>query len=206
MSAASAALELMNLARCRTVKCEGCHCRRLFRTDNPHVTSTKRRLALVLAGVLVSAPVLSALEKNRAAWVGGTIMPFGAAKEPVEGRVDASAGRWLVFTADATPHAGQRLQIPYDRIHHVEYGQKAGRRVATVTGATVLLGPVGLVALASKKRAHYLTLTYADDDGKDQVAILELGKDIVRATLATIERRSGQAIEYQDEEARQWSR
>jgi len=36
----------------------------------------------------------------------------------------------------------------------------------------------------------------------DQVAVFELGKDIVRTTLPIIETRSGKKIEYQDEEAR----
>ena len=33
-------------------------------------------------------------------------------------------------------------------------------------------------------------------------AVLEIGKDIVRTTLAIMETRSGKKIEYQDEEAR----
>ena len=39
-------------------------------------------------------------------------------------------------------------------------------------------------------------------DRADQVAILELGKDIVRATLPIVKTRSGKEITYQDEEAR----
>jgi hypothetical protein len=38
------------------------------------------------------------------------------------------------------------------------------------------------------------------------VAVIELGKDIVRTTLAIVETRSGKQIEYQDEEARKSSR
>ena len=41
---------------------------------------------------------------------------------------------------------------------------------------------------------------------KDQVALIELGKDIVRATLPIVETRSGKKIEYQDEEARKSGR
>ena len=37
---------------------------------------------------------------------------------------------------------------------------------------------------------------------KEQVAVLELGKDIVRATLPIVKTKSGKAITYQDEEAR----
>ncbi len=54
----------------------------------------------------------------------------------------------------------------------------------------------------SKKRKHFLTIGFKDDVGKDQVAVMELGKDIVRTTLAIVQTRSGQEIEYQDDEAR----
>ena len=85
-------------------------------------------------------------------------------------------------------------------------GQKAGRRVGAAVATTVLLGPIGLVSLFSKKRKHFLTIGYKDANGKDQVAVLELGKDIVRTTLPIIEARSGKQIEYQDDEARKASK
>lgn len=84
----------------------------------------------------------------------------------------------------------------------LEYGQKAGRRVGAAIGTSLLLGPIGLVTLFSKKRNHFLTIGYKDESGKEQVAVIELGKDLVRTTLAIVETRSGKKIEYQDEEAR----
>jgi hypothetical protein len=84
----------------------------------------------------------------------------------------------------------------------LEYGQKAGRRVGAAVASTILLGLIGLVALLSKKRTHFLTIGFKDDAGKDQVAVIELGKDTVRVTLPIVETRSGKKIEYQDEEAR----
>jgi hypothetical protein len=59
-----------------------------------------------------------------------------------------------------------------------------------------------LVSLFSKKRKHFLTIGFKDEGGKEQVAVIELGKDIVRTTLAIVQTRSGRSIEYQDEEAR----
>jgi hypothetical protein len=56
--------------------------------------------------------------------------------------------------------------------------------------------------LFPKKRKHYVTIGYKDDQGKEQVAVFELGKDIVRITLPILEARSGKKIEYQDEEAK----
>ena len=55
--------------------------------------------------------------------------------------------------------------------------------------------------LFSKKRKHYLTIEYKDG-GKAQAGVFEIGKDIVRTTLKVLETRSGQDVEYQDEEAR----
>jgi hypothetical protein len=45
-----------------------------------------------------------------------------------------------------------------------------------------------------------------DENDKQQAAVFELGKDVVRVTLASLEARSGQKIEYQDEEARKSSK
>jgi hypothetical protein len=38
--------------------------------------------------------------------------------------------------------------------------------------------------------------------GKDQVAVLEFRKDIVRTTLPIVETRSGKKVTFQDDEAR----
>jgi hypothetical protein len=110
------------------------------------------------------------------------------------------------LVAEKKPFQGQVLRIPYDTIIDLEYGQKAGRRVGTAVATTVLLRPIGLLSLFSKRRHHYLTVGYMDDEGKEQVAVFELRKDIVRTTLPIVETRSGKAIEYQDEEARKASR
>ena len=54
----------------------------------------------------------------------------------------------------------------------------------------------------SKKRKHFLTIGYKEEGDKQQAAVFELGKDVIRVTLASLEARSGRKIEYQDEEAR----
>ena len=53
-----------------------------------------------------------------------------------------------------------------------------------------------------RQRAVPTVLPRSMSDAKDQVAVLELGKDIVRATLPIVETRSGKKVEYQDDEAR----
>ncbi len=60
---------------------------------------------------------------------------------------------------------------------------------------------VSPLMLFSKKRKHYLTISYSDGE-KQQAVVFELGKDVIRPILSDLEDRTGKKIEYQDEEAR----
>jgi hypothetical protein len=166
----------------------------------------KRLTALALLVTFVSPSVLLAVDAKKAAYFSGTATVFAGAEDPVEGLLDTVNPEVLTLTAEKRPFIGQALRIPYNKIVDLEYGQKAGRRVGTAVATTVLLGPIGLLSLFSKKRNHYLTIGYMDENGKEQVAVIELGKDIVRTTLPIIETRSGKTLEFQDEEARKASR
>jgi len=139
----------------------------------------------IIAAMLT--PVL-AVDGNKAQYIGGTVTGL---KEKAEAVLVTSDETGLRFDAkkDGT------VVIPYGLIESLEYGQKAGRRV----GVAIMISPL---ALFSKKRNHYLTISYKDAAGKDQAAVFELGKDIVRTSLTVIQTRSGKEIEYQDDEAR----
>lgn len=144
-------------------------------------------LALIVIG-LVTASTVFAVDAKKATYVGGTVSGI---HEQAEGSFQTSDPVFLQF--DAGKHGG--IDIPYKSITALEYGQKAGRRVAMA----VLVSPW---ALFSKKRNHFLTVTYTDASGAEQAAVFELGKDIIRTSLKVLEVRSGREIEYQDEEAR----
>jgi hypothetical protein len=165
-----------------------------------------RLIVAALAGVLATPSMVSAVGSRRAAYVGGTSRHFDDAREPVEGQLDTSSDRALVFTVDGTPPQSDRIEIPYQTVTHVAYGQNVRRRVGTTIGTSLFLGPVGLLPLASKARRHYLTVGYSDRNGQRQVVVFELGKDIVRPLLAIIEARSGKSIDYQDDDAARLSR
>lgn len=165
-----------------------------------------RTVAALLVAVLLFESSALAVDAKYAAYDGGTINVFGDPKDPVEGRLDTTSDDALVFAAYGKDYAGKQFSIKYKKIVDLEYGQKAGRRVGAAVGTAVLLGPIGLVTLFSKKRKHYLTIGFKDDADKDQVAVLELGKDMVRTTLAIIQTRSGKQVEYQDEEAKKSSK
>jgi hypothetical protein len=161
-------------------------------------------LALTLTMMFAGVSELSALDEDKAAYAGGTIALFNGSHAPVKGRLDLSDPNALVFVADNVAPGSSSLRIQYSSIHDLEFGQKVRRRVAAATGSTALLGPIGALAFAAKKREHYLTVVYTDDCGLNQVAILRLGKGVVRSTLVTIEARSRTAVEYQDEHACNW--
>jgi hypothetical protein len=149
----------------------------------------KRVLTALLAVLFVlETPLLAGgLDSKKAMYVGGTIT---AIKDGTTGTSSTADEQMYVFE-----YKGGMLKIPYDRVNSLEYGQKAGRRVGVAIAVTPL-------ALFSKKRKHYLTIGYTDENDKQQAAVLELGKDIVRVTLASLEARTGRKIEYQDDEAR----
>jgi hypothetical protein len=165
-----------------------------------------KRFVATLLIAMITVTSLGAVDGDKAAYFGGTFAGFTGAKDPIEGKLDTANPTSLILTAESKPYKGQSLTIPYAAIIDLEYGQKAGRRVGAAIGTTVLLGPIGLVTLFSKKRNHFLTIGYKDAEGMDQVAVFELGKDIVRTTLPIVEKRSGKTLEYQDDEARKASK
>ena len=162
----------------------------------------KRFIAGVLALSVGWPSVALAVDSKGAAYFGGTLTAFKDAKDPVEGTLDTKDENTLIFVAGDKPFKGERVSIPYKDILDLEFGQKAGRRVGAAVATTVLLGPIGLLALFSKKRKHYLTVGFKDADTKDQVAVIELGKDIVRTTLPIVETRSGKKVTFQDDDAK----
>jgi hypothetical protein len=164
------------------------------------------RMTAVALLVVLTTPVLaSALSGDKAAYVGGTIARFNLLTRRVEGRVEIRP-RHFVFVPENSPRATEPLHIDYESIRHLEFGQRASRRVPLVVAATVVLGPLGLLSLPEKSRAHHLTVTYGRDQGRTEVVVIELGKNVVRSTLEVVEARSAIPIEYQDEEARKWWR
>ena len=158
------------------------------------MSSTLRGVAAFLVVAELAVAPLAAVGSRKAEYVGGTI---SAITEEAEGLLDTTTEAQLIFTPERGK--GPSVVIPYTSITSLEYGQKAGRRV----GAAILVSPL---LLFSKKRKHFLTISYKDKDAKEQAVVLELGKDIVRTTLTIVETRSGKEIEYQDEEARKAGR
>jgi hypothetical protein len=147
----------------------------------------KRVTAVSLLFALLATPLFAGVGSHDAMYVGGTVTSI---KAGTEGKVSTDDEKVYVFT-----YKDGRFSIPYDRVEALEYGQKAGRRV----GLAIAISPW---LLLSKKRKHFLTVSYKNENDQDQAVVFELGKDIVRVELASLEARTGRKIEYQDDEAR----
>ncbi len=87
------------------------------------------------------------------------------------------------------------VKVPYERINLLEYGQKVSRRYV----AAVVLSPL---LLGAKKRQHFLTVGFQDDDGQQEAMVFKVGKNDIRLTLVSLEARTGQQVQYQDQDAR----
>jgi hypothetical protein len=124
---------------------------------------------------------------GHAEYVGGTIaeIPGGCA-----GHVETMDQQFFVFYARKAS-----WRVPYERINLLEYGQKVDRRLLTA----VLISPLFLLA---KKRVHFLTVGYEDEQGRQQAMVFKVEKNDIRAMLVSLEARTGCKVKYQDNEAR----
>ncbi len=143
-------------------------------------------LAVALA-LLFDITTLAGLGSNKTMYVGGTVTSIKEGSEGISSTRDEK-----LFEFD---YKDGKLTIPYDRMNDLEYGQKAGRRLGLAIAVNPLL-------FFSKKRKHFLTIGYQDENDKQQAAVFELGKDVIRTTIASLEARTGKKVDYQDEEAR----
>lgn len=124
---------------------------------------------------------------NRVLYVGGT----------VPGVPNKCAARIDIHQDDALKLSvrGDSFLVPYKDVTTLEYGMRMSRRYVEAA----LISPMFLLG---KKKTHYLTIGYADGDGRQQAMVLEVGKNDIRVLLVALEARTGKTVEFQDEEAR----
>ena len=142
----------------------------------------------LLAMVCLARPAISAAQGgSRVHYVGGTLAGLAG---NVAGQLEVGAGDALHFAA-----RGQEVTVPYSSVNLIEYGLRVRRRYVQA----VLISPL---LLLSKKRAHFVTVGYADAEGRQQAMVFQVGSDDVRAVLVSLEARTGRKVEFQDDEAR----
>jgi hypothetical protein len=150
-------------------------------------------LSFILILSLAFGTMTVSAKSDKASYYGGTMVAFKDAKKEVKGRLEAGDEKELKFIYQNN----QVASIPYANFIDIEYGQKSGRRVGAAVATTILLGPIGLLTLFSKKQNHFVTVGYNDEAGKEQVAVFKINKDMVRTLLPILEARSGKKVEYQ---------
>jgi hypothetical protein len=144
-----------------------------------------RWLAFALAVVLASE-TLAAERGDRVEYVGGTIP--GLRKSG--GFIDLTGTQCFRFEAGPA-----KLEVPYDSINLLEYGQNVNRRYLLAVAVSPLL-------LLSKKRKHFLTVGYTDDQGRQQALVFQVDKSHIRQAIVSLEAKTGRKVAYQDPEAR----
>ena len=153
--------------------------------------------------VLLLFQVITYIPTESVQYVGGTVTTI---PQQAEGDLNAGDENMLSFIwQKGGPSAGGEWRIPYNRVTYLGYGQHAGRRVGTsaaLAPASVVLAPVFVPVMWSKKRRHYLTLAFKDDQEKPQTVIFLVGKKSIRVLPKILEVRTGIKLQYEDEEAR----
>lgn len=137
--------------------------------------------------LLTATSLLSGALGGRAEYIGGTSSVF---TEKTNGRLITADTATFRFETKS-----KAVEIPYDRIHTLEYGQKVDRRYISA----ILVSPLFLLA---KSRKHFLTVGYNDGDGRAQALIFRVEKGDVRVLLVGLEARTGRKVAYQDDDAR----
>jgi hypothetical protein len=145
--------------------------------------------AFLLVVVLSTSVLIATAARSgtHAEYVGGTRVDIPANNS---GDINITDQVYFVFVSKRT-----KVKVPYERINLLEYGQKVDRRYL----AAVIISPLFLLA---KKREHFLTVGFQDDEGRQQAMVFRVDKNDVRLTLVALEARTGQRIQYQDDEAR----
>ena len=82
--------------------------------------SLRRAMAVCLVASLLTASGFAGLGSDKTKYIGGTVN----LKEGAEGKSSTKDAKVFLFDAGT-----EKLEIPYDKVDSLEYGQTAGRRV-----------------------------------------------------------------------------
>jgi hypothetical protein len=164
-----------------------------FQDSNVEKSPTFERLDYVPIRLLTLMVCISGLAaaQARVEYIGGTADQVRAG---TSGALAVSDKLYFAFYSRKS-----NVRVAYDKINLLEYGQTVGRRL----DLAIVISPAFLLV---KKRKHFLTVGYTDEDGHQQALVFRVDKNDIRATLASLEARTGQKVQYQDEEARKAGR
>jgi hypothetical protein len=163
-----------------------------FQDSNVEKSPTLGRLLFVAKSLLLLfVCVAGAFAQAKVEYIGGTAAQIAAG---ASGAITVNDAQYFAFYSRKS-----NMRVLYNKINLLEYGQTVGRRL----DLAIIISPAFLLV---KKRKHFLTVGYTDDDGKQQALVFRVDKNSIRAALASLEARTGQRVQYQDEEARKAGR
>src|SRR6185436_9579590 len=140
-------------------------------------------LLVVVSSDVLPPQLLAGDPGGRAQYVGGTIAGLPSKSGGTLNTTDEEV--FLFHTKQAT------VRIHYSKIDTLEYGQRVSRRFVEA----VLVSPLLLLA---KKRKHFLTVGYTDEQGRREAMVFQVHKGAVRALLVSLEAKTGRRVEFQD--------
>jgi len=146
-----------------------------------------RGIVLIVFLFLFVLAAPAARNGNHAEYIGGTRADIPSDNS---GEIEVTDKTYFIFISKHT-----EVKVPYERINLLEYGQKVSRRYI----AAIVLSPLLLTA---KKRKHFLTIGFQDDDGSQEAMVFRVDKNDIRLTLVALEAKTGQRVQFQDEDAR----
>ena len=156
----------------------------------PQEASMKRTIALAAIACIVLPAATSALGREKAQYVGGTVASI---RLKATGTLSTNATDVVVFTPDKKREFP--LRVPYEAITSLDYSTRAGRGFGVSIRLTA-------EAANSKKAQHYLTMIWNDGSGNKQVAVFKLGKDLIPVTLTALQAHLGEEATLHDQEVR----
>jgi hypothetical protein len=119
-------------------------------------------------------------------YVGGTVRSF---PDAAEGKTELGNPKAFVFIAEK----GATLSFPWTSIQDLEYGRHVSRRGKTAALKSAL-------GVFSRGQKHYVTVTFSDHVGREQLAVFQLGSEVVRGTLNALKEKSGKPLACEDQE------
>jgi hypothetical protein len=144
--------------------------------------------------VFLMFQVITYVSPEAVQYVGGTVTTIP--QEAVGDLITADENTLSFTWQKGGSSGGGEWWIPYKRVTYLGYGQHAGRRVGAAMATNWMV-------LWSKKRRHYLTLQFKDDQDKAQTVVFMVGKKSIRVLPKILELRTGLRLQFEDEEARE---
>jgi hypothetical protein len=144
-------------------------------------------IAAALLSGIICVPAQAEDRGAEAEYVGGTVPGL---ESSTDGRIGTTDDLFFEFRAK-----GKQVNVSYDKVNLVEYGQHVNRRF-------IMAAVISPLFLLSKKRQHFLTVGYTDGEGRQQAMVFKVEKSKIRAVLVALEARTGLKVQFQDDEAR----